>query len=125
MPFLEMPKPNLPEDDPDQDRLGSLPYYISSDGKSYSAGEAFEILKKSDAKFLGDGFECLVVTFPNLPDKAIAYSFWNPSENFDATRAKTTFYVHRIFSTLFPHNFPKIHAALVKMETRIKEQLEN
>ena len=52
-----------------------------------------------------------MLALPDHPDKAIAYSFENNYEDFDALRAKTSFYTHKIFNILFPHNFPKIYAA--------------
>ena len=57
---------------------------------------------------------------PDLPGKVIAYSFFNASENFDTKRAKLTFYTHRIFSILFPFNFPKIHAAVSETKDKNK-----
>ena len=70
-----------------------------------------EILKKEDLSLIGAGGECVVVVqevdskTANVPkaDIVIAIDYKDIETSLDA---KKLFYVHRIMSTLFPHNFP-------------------
>jgi hypothetical protein len=59
-------------------------------------------------KHIGDGAECAVVAMKNGEFRkvtAIRYHEIEPRE------AITTYYLQRIFSTLFPHNFPHFYAS--------------
>jgi hypothetical protein len=78
-----------------------------------------ERLPETSYEFLAYGTECMVIGNPNSPKKVIAYSVdylsgksekeREKGERQEVWRAKKIFYIHRILSTLFPHNFPKIH----------------
>ena len=106
--FPEMPRPRTPEG--------------KSKPESVTETELAAFIEKGDLEFLGGGFEARVVALKEHPDIALAYSFWNPSEDFDGLRAKTTFYIQRILSTIFPHNFPKIYAAFGSEGEKIGEK---
>lgn len=56
---------------------------------------------------IGAGQECVVVTNQQTPEAVMAFTY----QDMDPIEARKTFYVHRIFSTLFPHNFPHFFAS--------------
>ena len=58
-------------------------------------------------KKLGLGNECFVVDDPESKEKVIAINHRNLSPE----DAKDVYYSAKIWSTLFPHNFPKIYSA--------------
>jgi hypothetical protein len=69
--------------------------------------EGFEkISEKFGIKKLGSGNECFVVDDPESKEKVIAISF----NNLSPEEAKDVYYSSKIWSTLFPHNFPKIYS---------------
>lgn len=55
---------------------------------------------------VGAGVECVVVTSKQTPDIVVAFSY----KDMDPLEARKTYDVHRIFSTLFPYNFPHFYA---------------
>lgn len=57
-------------------------------------------------RVLGGGDECFVMPKKGDATKVLAVNY----ERIKRRRGLRLFYVHRIFSTLFPHNFPKVHA---------------
>lgn len=59
-------------------------------------------------EILGDGVTNIVVVDPRRPDKAIAVPTLSPMT---PEMAKEWFYLHNIFNTVFPHNFPHIYLA--------------
>jgi|SRR3989344_4317562 len=65
------------------------------------------LAKKLNLKWRGSGIECAVVSHPSNEKKvfAIQYHF------FDIERAKKDYLQQKVLSTLFPHNFPRFHAA--------------
>ena len=71
-----------------------------------------EIAEDFDIKVLGAGTECLVVDDPDSNEKAIAINY----KDLSPEDAKDIYYSSKIWSTLFPHNFPKIYAAIAKTE---------
>ncbi|MCF7865687.1 MAG: hypothetical protein K9M11_04240 [Candidatus Pacebacteria bacterium] len=79
---------------------------------SLMPGQIEEIAKRNDVEVIGSGAECVVVPGKNINNKetvtAYTYSDMNP------LRMKEVFYAQRIFSTLFPHNFPHFYAAFGK-----------
>ncbi len=70
--------------------------------------EGFEkIAENFGIRKLGSGNECFVVDDPESKEKVIAISF----NNLSPEEAKDVYYSAKIWSTLFPHNFPKIYSA--------------
>ncbi len=70
--------------------------------------EGFEkIAEEFGIRKLGSGNECFVVDDPESKEKVISISFNNLSHE----EAKDIYYSAKIWSTLFPHNFPKIYSA--------------
>lgn len=62
----------------------------------------------SDQEIIGSGAECVVVPGKDhSKDVVLAYTYFD----MNPLRAKEIFYSQRIFSTLFPHNFPHFYAA--------------
>jgi hypothetical protein len=71
-----------------------------------------ELLKEADPTIedtVRGGTECIVVPVEGKDEIVAAYQYGDSMSGADARR---TFYIHRVFSTLFPHNFPKFHAAI-------------
>lgn len=66
-----------------------------------------KISEKFGIRKLGSGNECFVVDDPESKEKVIAISF----NNLSPEEAKDIYYSAKVWSTLFPHNFPKIHSA--------------
>lgn len=130
MPYLEMPLPHIPEDNKDKEHpLKPIPYEVDADSISILSDDTYDAFLNNNAKILGEGAECLVVSLPDKPDKAIAYSFHNTYEAMDVVRAKNTFYAHKILKILFPNNFPTIHAAFAQDNNgnkgTIRERIEH
>lgn len=63
---------------------------------------------KRDGVIISSGDENVVFQAPQSPDKVYALTYWTPLK---AKEAKSGFYAHKVLSTLFPYNFPRIHAA--------------
>lgn len=57
---------------------------------------------------IGSGSESIVFERPNDTTKVEAINFYHIESPIEAKRI---FYRHRLFNTLFPHNFPKIYAS--------------
>lgn len=55
---------------------------------------------------LGKGAECIVFPHPTRPDRVVALSY----EEQRREVALIKFYMHRVYSILFPRNFPRIYA---------------
>ena len=64
--------------------------------------------KRYEDEVLGTGAECVVVPIRGDEKKVAAYRY---SGEVSPVEAKRTFYLHRIFSTLFPHNFPRFYGS--------------
>ena len=86
-----------------------------------------KVLKKEGKAILGSGAECVVIDEGNERVLAIKHS-----TTLDPIGAKKEFYVHKILSTLFPHNFAKMYASFIKGEDNIssisgtiREKIEN
>jgi hypothetical protein len=62
------------------------------------------ILNPKGLDLVGAGSECVVVRFNNKPGIVTAFNY----DQIPPEKAKETFYLQRIVSTLFPHNFPHI-----------------
>lgn len=56
---------------------------------------------------VGVGQECVVVTDQQTPELVVAFTY----KDLSPIEAKRIFYAQRIFSTLFPHNFPHFDGA--------------
>ncbi|MBI2633240.1 MAG: hypothetical protein HYW78_02505 [Parcubacteria group bacterium] len=78
-----------------------------------SLDRILELVKKYDRKLIGRGSECVVISTPHK-EKIIAL----PSTPLSPLEAKKSFYFQRIFSTLFPHNFPHFYAAFGNHENK-------
>ena len=78
-----------------------------TESESLSTSKLLELCKEYDADFVGKGAEVVVIDHADKPDKIIAYSY----KGLSPRDAKETFYMHRIFSTMFPHNFPHFYAS--------------
>jgi hypothetical protein len=73
-----------------------------------------KVLKTSGKKILGSGAECIATDEGNGRVLVMKYrEFSNPIE------AKKEFYLHKILSTIFPKNFPKMYASFAKGEDNI------
>lgn len=71
-----------------------------------------EIAEKFDQEVIGSGAECVVVPGKDIgtTETVSAYTYFN----MNPLRMKEIFYSHRIFSSLFPHNFPHFYATFGK-----------
>ena len=67
------------------------------------------LVDKYDQEYVGHGGESVVVAVPGEEGtkKVVAFNY----EDVTPEKAKKIFYSHRIFSTLFPHNFPHFYAS--------------
>lgn len=70
--------------------------------------------KKYTERIIGDGAECIVVPIEGEDEKVAAYSVFKYHIEMSPAEAKKIFYLQRIFSTLFPHNFPHFYASFGK-----------
>ena len=61
--------------------------------------------KETDYEHIGSGHECAVFRKRSDPERVIAFRY----EKFSPENARKTYYLHRVFSTLFPHNFPRFY----------------
>ena len=68
-----------------------------------------ELKEKHNVEFIGNGAEAIIVALSGEhgQEKVVAFNYMDlkPED------AKAVFYLHRIFSTLFPHNFPHFYAS--------------
>jgi len=72
------------------------------------SNRAKEIVEKNNESLIGYGGECVVIDKKGNPDLVIAFEYKgikSPEEQ------KIQFYWMRIYSTLFPHNFPRFYSA--------------
>lgn len=77
-------------------------------GPNYDNAQAVELVNKYGEQFLGQGLEAVVVTKGGPESKlAVAFSY----RDIKPEQAKKTFYLQRIFSRLFPHNFPRFYVS--------------
>lgn len=66
-----------------------------------------EIAKLTNQNVINSGEECVVVPGIDNTSEVIAYTYFN----LNPLRAKELFYSQRIYSTLFPNNFPNFYSA--------------
>jgi len=71
------------------------------------SSELNNLTKKHGQKYIDHGAEVVVVRNKDRPDTLLALNF----KNVESKEAKQTFYLHRLFSILFPHNFPHFYAS--------------
>lgn len=97
-----------------------LEHKIVELGRRPKDEELIKLVTSYDGRIVGQGAECVVLEHPYDESKvsafslsgvlAIDYGGMNPKV------AKEVFYLQRIFSTLFPHNFPHFYAAFGRHE---------
>ncbi len=78
----------------------------------WSPGNIISVLKDERpeaADMIRDGIECIVIPTEDGRETVAAYRY---TERVSGVKARQTFYRHRIFSALCPHNFPRFHAAI-------------
>lgn len=78
--------------------------------KFLSHEEILDIAKRYNQKVINSGAECVVIPKEGSEDKVAAFTY----KDIEPYRAKEIFYLQRIFSTLFPHNFPHFYASFGK-----------
>lgn len=64
-----------------------------------------KLTKAKELEYIGHGAECAVVAQPDGPHRVTAFRYNEMSPD----RAKKIFYLQRVLSTLFPHNFPRFY----------------
>ncbi|MBI4250749.1 hypothetical protein HY622_04115 [Candidatus Uhrbacteria bacterium] len=98
--------------------VGKLPA-----GHEWLATSALSGIYDRDLKgMLGSGQECIVVRDPSGKRDTIAVAFNYRDKEMTPEKAKGIFYLQRIFSTLFPHNFPHFYFAAGKPEKSKREK---
>ena len=68
------------------------------------------LIEKYNADIVGQGRESIVALFDNREKEVVAFNY----KGLSPLEAKRIFYLQRIFSTLFPHNFPHFYASFGK-----------
>lgn len=82
-----------------------------------SLEEIEDLVGKYNRELVGKGVECVVISHRNQPEKVVAISY----KGLQPEVAKEIFYLQRIFSTLFPHNFPHFYASFGEYQTGVSE----
>ena len=105
-----MPYPEMPD-------AGYLRKQLTTDHENrenphrWKTQEIRQLLEgKYGEEVIGFGSECIVVPIKGKEQRVAAYSY----NGLEPNQAKRLFYLHRIFSTLFPKNFPHFYAAFGK-----------
>lgn len=62
----------------------------------------------TEYQYLGKGRTCAVFRKKDTPNKVVSIKY----EKHDSIKARKTFYIHRVFSTLFPDNFPHFYIVI-------------
>jgi len=91
------------------DILPSVKRILSKAAKLDRVEEVRRGVEEGGEEFVGWGGESIVILKKGCPEKVIAISYGEDRES--PTEAKSDYYLHRVFSTLFPHNFPKFYAS--------------
>jgi len=73
-------------------------------------------------EMIGAGAEYVVVPGPQGKGESIALAFKYKDKDMSPRRAKSIFYLQRIFSTIFPHNFPHFYAAFGRPQAGTEKQ---
>jgi len=76
-------------------------------GPDLTQEEKKRLAEAHNQEFCGAGAECTVIPLEGSDKKVVAFTY----EDLNPHKAKAMFYLQRIFSTLFPHNFPKFYAS--------------
>lgn len=88
---------------------------VKESGNFLSPDELEKLMKqKYQDKVIGEGAECIVVPIEGEEKKVAAYTY----RELPPYKAKKIFYLQRVFSTLFPHNFPHFFASLGSLQKR-------
>lgn len=99
-----------------ENRHGDLITYVKSlarkkNVKFFHHNELYPIAKdlgyQKDVSLIGAGHECVVVTSRDTPDIVVAFTY----QDLTPAETKQIYLVHRVFSTLFPQNFPRFYAS--------------
>lgn len=80
---------------------------LAFEGGYLKPKDIISIVEQGGFTYLNKGKECIVINRDGNPQEVIAINYQDilPQEQ------KIIFYFQRIFSTLFPHNFPRFYAA--------------
>lgn len=89
-------------------------------GKFVPKKVLLKIIERGDARFIDYGNECVVFQTGERKRSrmVVAINYRNPTT---PEKAKKIFYLQRVLSTLFPHNFPRFYAATGKHPARKEE----
>ena len=99
MPELGMPKNEF---------IGEVRRCVAEKYCNLWPWEIQEIAERNDQEVINSGEECVVVPGKDgSKETVVAYTYFD----LNPLRAKELFYSQRIYSTLFPNNFPKFYAA--------------
>ncbi|HJY98413.1 MAG TPA: hypothetical protein VJ227_01725 [Patescibacteria group bacterium] len=83
-------------------KFGKKVYYHR---RTYFSKEMEHLATRAGKEYIGDGYECVVIGREGQERSVVAFKFpetW-------PEKAQPVFYLHKILSTLFPHNFPSFH----------------
>lgn len=75
-------------------------------------GKLRKLVEDYNEEYVGHGAEAVVVRDRGNPDSSKLLAFYYKDAT--AERAKMIFYLQRVLSTLFPHNFPHFYASFGK-----------
>lgn len=79
-----------------------------------------ELIKTYNEEYVGSGGEVVVVALKgSKPKKVVAFNYLGISPE----RAKEIFYLHRFFSTLFPHNFPHFYSSTGEVDKTMNKSV--
>jgi hypothetical protein len=83
------------------------------------------VINDLDIPVVGSGTSSIVVEHPFNKEKVVSVNY----ENMNELHAKDIYYSSKIYNTLFPHNFPKIHFASAeqnseKLNGTIREKVQ-
>lgn len=78
---------------------------IDADGSPFGDSEVQSVI--NEAGIIANGIEVMVFPHPSNPNRIEAISYGD----IDPDRAKMIYYTHKVLHTLFPYNFPRVHAS--------------
>lgn len=83
-----------------------------------------EIVDQNNEKLIGNGAECIVINKKGNPDLVVAFDYAGIK---NIEEQKVQFYWHRIYSVLFPHNFPRFYSvwATEKSSGTIRQKIDS
>lgn len=104
----------MPESITEEERLFANSVYDSIDKVGYGATNKSVLmklaLKRNELEFIGYGAECAVITQHGHDHRVTAFKY----SEVEPMQMKKIFYVQRILSTLFPHNFPRFYTVFYR-----------